>query len=115
MIVDVIFPCLNEAAALPWILDRMPAGFRPIVVDNCSTDGSGEIARSLGATVVPEPAPGFGAAAQAGLLAATTDLVCFCDCDGRLGGAAPPEPRRPALRIPAGDGHERGGGRLASV
>ena len=31
----------------------MPVGFRPIVVDNCSTDGSGEVARSLGATVVP--------------------------------------------------------------
>src|SRR6266700_6600155 len=82
--VDVILPCLNEAPALPWILDRMPAGFRPIVVDNCSTDGSGEVARSLGATVVPEPARGFGAAAHAGLLAATTDLVCFCDCDGSL-------------------------------
>lgn len=84
MIVDVILPCLNEAPALPWILGRMPAGFRPIVVDNCSTDGSGALARSLGATVVAEPARGFGAAAHAGLLAATTDLVCFCDCDGSL-------------------------------
>lgn len=69
---------------MPWILDRMPAGFRPIVVDNCSTDGSGDVARSLGATVVPAPVRGFGAAAQAGLLAATADLVCFCDCDGSL-------------------------------
>jgi glycosyltransferase involved in cell wall biosynthesis len=84
MFVDVIFPCLNEAAALPWILDRMPADFRPIVVDNSSTDGSGEIARSLGATVVPEHVRGFGAAAHAGLMAATTELVCFCDCDGSL-------------------------------
>jgi glycosyltransferase involved in cell wall biosynthesis len=84
MIVDVIFPCLNEAAALPWILDRMPARFHPIVVDNSSTDGSAEIARSLGATVVPQPVRGFGAAAHAGLLAAATDLVCFCDCDGSL-------------------------------
>jgi glycosyltransferase involved in cell wall biosynthesis len=82
--VDVIFPCLNEAGALPWMLGRMPAGFRPIVVDNGSTDGSGEIAASLGATVVQEPARGFGAAAHAGLLAATSDLVCFCDCDGSL-------------------------------
>jgi glycosyltransferase involved in cell wall biosynthesis len=84
VVVDVILPCLNEAPALPWILGRMPAGFRPIVVDNRSTDGSGEVARSLGATVVPEPARGFGAAAHAGLLAATSDLVCFCDCDGSL-------------------------------
>jgi glycosyltransferase involved in cell wall biosynthesis len=82
--VDVILPCLNEAAALPWILERMPAGFRPVVVDNGSTDGSGELARSLGATVVTEAVPGFGAAAHAGLLAARSDLVCFCDCDASL-------------------------------
>ena len=69
---------------MPWVLGKMPAGFRPLVVDNCSTDGSGDLARSLGATVVSEPARGFGAAAHAGLLAATADLVCFCDCDGSL-------------------------------
>ena len=80
----MILPCLNEAPALPWILERMPAGFRPVVVDNRSTDGSGELARSLGATVVPELVRGFGAAAHTGLLAATSDLVCFCDCDGSL-------------------------------
>jgi dTDP-L-rhamnose 4-epimerase len=62
----------------------MPNGFRPIVVDNGSTDGSGDVARSLGATVVTESARGFGAAAHAGLLAATSDLVCFCDCDASL-------------------------------
>jgi glycosyltransferase involved in cell wall biosynthesis len=84
VIVDVILPCLNEASALPWMLERMPDGFRPIVVDNGSTDGSGDVARSLGATVVDEPTRGFGAAAHAGLLAAESDLVCFCDCDGSL-------------------------------
>ncbi|MFY9931654.1 MAG: glycosyltransferase [Streptosporangiaceae bacterium] len=84
MTVDVILPCLDEAAALPWVLERMPAGFRAIVVDNGSADGSGQLARSLGATVVPEPRRGFGAAAHAGVLAATADLVCFCDCDGSL-------------------------------
>jgi glycosyltransferase involved in cell wall biosynthesis len=81
---DVILPCLDEAPALPWVLERMPPGFRAIVVDNGSTDGSGSLAGSLGATVVREPRRGFGAAAQAGLLAATADLVCFCDCDGSL-------------------------------
>ena len=84
MTVDVILPCLNEVSALPWMLERMPADFRPIVVDNGSTDGSADVARSLGATVVSETARGFGAAAHAGLLAATSDLVCFCDCDGSL-------------------------------
>jgi glycosyltransferase involved in cell wall biosynthesis len=79
---DVVLPCLNEAAALPWVLSRMPAGCRPIVADNGSTDGSGRIAADLGATVVHVPERGFGAAAHAGLLAATADLVCFLDADG---------------------------------
>ena len=43
-LVDVVLPCLNEAMALPSVLAAMPAGFRAIVVDNGSTDGSGAIA-----------------------------------------------------------------------
>lgn len=82
--VDVVLPCLNEAEALPWVLARIPAGWRPLVVDNGSTDGSTEIASGLGATVVRESRRGFGAACHAGLLAATADIVCFCDCDASL-------------------------------
>ncbi|MFF3560806.1 glycosyltransferase family 2 protein [Streptomyces sp. NPDC002574] len=82
--VDVILPCLDEAAALPWVLERVPAGWRAVVVDNGSTDGSAAVAERLGATVVREPRRGFGAACHAGLLAATADVVCFCDCDGSL-------------------------------
>lgn len=66
------------------MLARVPAGWRAIVVDNGSTDGSAEIARSLGATVVHESRRGFGAACHAGLLAARADLVCFCDCDASM-------------------------------
>jgi glycosyltransferase involved in cell wall biosynthesis len=44
-LVDVVLPCLNEAAALPWVLSRLPEGYRAIVVDNGSTDASAEIAR----------------------------------------------------------------------
>ncbi|HEX8008619.1 MAG TPA: glycosyltransferase, partial [Trebonia sp.] len=60
--IDVVLPCLNEAGALPWLLTRMPAGYRPIVADNGSTDGSADIAASYGATVVHVPQRGFGAA-----------------------------------------------------
>lgn len=81
---DVVFPCLNEAAALPWVLHRLGTDYRAIVVDNGSTDGSGEIARRLGATVIHETQRGYGAAAHTGLLAATADIVCFCDIDGSL-------------------------------
>ncbi|WP_020477431.1 glycosyltransferase family 2 protein [Streptomyces sp. SS] len=82
--VDVVLPCLNEAEALPWVLARIPAGWRALVVDNGSTDGSAELARSLGATVVAESRRGFGAACHAGLLAAEAEYVCFCDCDASL-------------------------------
>jgi len=80
--IDVVLPCLNEAGALPWLLARMPAGYRPIVADNGSTDGSAEIAAGYGATVVSVPERGFGAAVHAGLLAATSDIVCVMDADG---------------------------------
>ncbi|MFI9389836.1 glycosyltransferase family 2 protein [Streptomyces bauhiniae] len=82
--VDVVLPCLDEAEALPWVLARIPAGWRAVVVDNGSTDGSAEVARAHGATVVREERRGFGAACHAGLLAATADVVCFCDCDASL-------------------------------
>ncbi len=78
---DVILPVLDEREALPWVLERMPAGYTPIVVDNGSTDGSGALAARLGAQVVHEPIPGFGAACFAGLSAASDPLVCFMDCD----------------------------------
>ncbi|MZF83873.1 glycosyltransferase family 2 protein [Streptomyces sp. SID5643] len=82
--VDVVLPCLNEAEALPWVLERIPPGWRALVVDNGSTDGSAGIARARGASVVHEPRRGFGAACHAGLTAATADVVCFCDCDASL-------------------------------
>lgn len=97
--VDVVLPCLNERGALPWVLSRLPDGYRAIVVDNGSTDGSGELAQSLGATVVREDRRGFGAAAHAGLLAATAEFVAFCDCDGSLDPA-----QLPALLAPVMDG-----------
>ena len=81
---DVVLPVLNEAAAIPRVLARLPDGYHPLVVDNGSTDGSAEVARNLGAAVIREPRRGFGAACFAGLAAATDDVVCFMDCDGSL-------------------------------
>ncbi|WP_459755882.1 glycosyltransferase family 2 protein [Streptomyces sennicomposti] len=95
--VDVVLPCLDEAEALPWVLGRIPAGWRAIVVDNGSTDGSADLARALGAHVVHEPRRGFGAACHAGLTAATADVVCFCDCDASLDPALLPAVAGPVL------------------
>ena len=82
--VDLVLPCLNEAEALPWVLDRLPTGVRAVVVDNGSTDGSPEIAAALGATVVRCSIRGYGAACHAGLEAATAPVVAFLDADASL-------------------------------
>ena len=95
--VDVVLPVLDEASALPWVLDRMPAGYRSIVVDNGSTDGSADVARAHGALVVDEPRRGFGAACAAGLARATADVVAFCDADGSLDPRDLPSVARPVL------------------
>jgi glycosyltransferase involved in cell wall biosynthesis len=81
---DVVMPCLNEAPALPWLLGRLPVGYRAIVADNGSTDGSPEVARSLGARVIHVPQPGYGAAVHAGIEAAdpVDGIVCVLDADG---------------------------------
>jgi glycosyltransferase involved in cell wall biosynthesis len=81
---DVVLPCLDEATALPGILRRVPAGYRPIVADNGSTDGSPAVAAAYGAYVVEVPQRGFGAAVHAGILAAdpADGVVCVMDADG---------------------------------
>jgi dTDP-L-rhamnose 4-epimerase len=90
---DVVIPVLDEAAALPFVLGSIPDGYRAIVVDNGSRDGSGMLAASLGARVVTERVRGFGAACWAGLVTADADdgVVCFMDGDASL------DPRHLAL------------------
>lgn len=94
---EVVLPVLDEAEAIPWVLGRMPAGYRALVVDNGSTDGSGEVAAAAGARVVRETQRGFGAACFAGLTAATEDVICFMDCDGSLDPAHLPAVVGPVL------------------
>ena len=84
---DVILPVLDEAEAIPEVLAGLPDGFDPIVVDNGSSDRSADVARRHGAQVVVEPRRGFGAACWTGLLASTSEVVCFMDCDGSFDGA----------------------------
>jgi glycosyltransferase involved in cell wall biosynthesis len=98
--IDVVLPVLDEVHAIPRVLAGLPPGFEPIVVDNGSRDGSADRARALGARVVTEPRRGFGAACFTGLVNATTDVVCFMDCDGSMRGSDLPRVAGPVV---AGD------------
>lgn len=79
---DLVLPCRDEGPALPALLARVPGEFSVVVVDNGSRDDTAEVAARLGARVVTEPRPGYGAAVHAGLLAAERDYVAVMDGDG---------------------------------
>ena len=81
---DLVIPCRDEAAALPALLARVPAGLRVVVVDNGSRDGTAEVARRLGARVVAEERPGYGAAVHAGVEASDAQFVAVLDGDGSM-------------------------------
>ena len=81
--VTVVVPALNEAELLPILLRGLAAQTRPpdrvIVADAGSTDGTPDVARRLGATVVPGGTPPVGR--NAGAAASTGDLLFFLDAD----------------------------------
>jgi dolichol-phosphate hexosyltransferase len=85
---SAIIPCYNEEIGVGEVIGRMPACVDEIVVvDNNSTDRTAEVAVSLGARVVLEKTPGYGAAYKAGMAAATSDIIITMDGDGTY----PPE------------------------
>lgn len=87
-------PARNEAATVARVLGRVPdtisvAGrrlaVRTLVVDDGSTDGTGDVARHAGAHVIGTPGLGLGAAVRIGLahaVAVDAAAVSFCDADG---------------------------------
>jgi glycosyltransferase involved in cell wall biosynthesis len=88
MLVSVVIPCLNEAETIAECvttsratLDSAGLDGEVIVVDNGSTDGSGDLARAAGAEVVDEPRRGYGSAYLAGLNAAQGDYIVMVDAD----------------------------------
>ena len=86
--VSVVIPCLNEAESIEACvgtarkaLDRDDYRGEVLVVDNGSTDGSGELAAAAGARVVVEPRRGYGNAYLAGLAAARGRYIVMLDAD----------------------------------
>ncbi len=80
----MVIPCQDEADALPSVLAAIPIGYHALVVDNGSADATASVARLGGARVIREERPGYGAAVQAGIAAAHTDLVAVLDGDGSM-------------------------------
>ncbi len=86
--IAVVIPALDEAASIApvvgGLLAQEPlASGEVIVVDNGSTDATGEVSRRAGARVVREERRGYGYACLAGVLAATdADAIVLLDGDG---------------------------------
>lgn len=81
--ITVVIPCHNEEKGIELVLKRIPDFIdEVIVVNNNSTDRTGEVARQLGARVIDEPKQGYGAAYKAGLPAAKGDIIVTMDGDG---------------------------------
>lgn len=86
---SIVIPALNEAENISHVMDSIPFeslsedgwATEVVVVDNGSTDGTGEIARKLGATVVHQPERGYGNAYRAGFEAAVGDVIATGDAD----------------------------------
>lgn len=84
MRVSVIIPTRNEAQAIGRVLADIPRNLvhEVIVVDNCSSDGTPEIAARMGARVISETRRGYGQACLTGVAASDTpDVVVFLDGD----------------------------------
>lgn len=89
--VSVVLPARDEAQGIGAVLEGLRAALdaarvshEVVVVDDGSSDGTGEIARRAGARVLRHPhAMGNGAAVKAGIRAARGEVVALLDADGQ--------------------------------
>jgi glycosyltransferase involved in cell wall biosynthesis len=81
--IAVIIPVFNEAAAIGRVVAEIPPGaaHQVLVVDGGSTDGTRDIARAAGATVLQQRGRGYGAACLTGAREADADVLVFLDGD----------------------------------
>lgn len=86
--ISIVIPCLNEARTIGICVEK---AFRSlselglegevVVADNGSNDGSQEIARQAGGTVISVEQKGYGAAVIGGVLASSGDFIVMADGD----------------------------------
>jgi glycosyltransferase involved in cell wall biosynthesis len=114
-VISIIIPAHNEEALLGATLEALRAAIAGVdepheivVVDDCSTDHTAEIARAHGARVVRADVHQIAAARNAGARAAAGEIFIFVDADtivaapilraavGRSAGAQSAEARRPS-------------------
>jgi glycosyltransferase involved in cell wall biosynthesis len=115
-------PCLNEADTLEICIRKAQRAMAEhgiagevIVADNGSTDGSQEIAASLGARVVPVTARGYGSALMGGIAAARAEFLLMGDADDSYDFLELPkfvDKLREGNDLVQGCRLERGGGRV---
>lgn len=89
MELTILMPCLNEARTLEGCIreaqsyiERAQIPAEVLVSDNGSTDGSVELAQSLGARVIHVPVRGYGAALIDGIRGAQGRYIIMGDSDG---------------------------------
>ena len=85
---SILMPCLNEAETLATCIRKAQKALEDldvvgevIIADNGSTDGSPEIAASLGARVIHVAEKGYGSALLGGIKAARGKYIIMGDAD----------------------------------
>jgi glycosyltransferase involved in cell wall biosynthesis len=87
--VTIVIPAHNEEGAIGAVLSALRGATHPvirqvIVVDDGSSDRTGEIAEAAGVRVIRQPSNrGYGAALKTGIRAASSEYVLTMDADGQ--------------------------------
>lgn len=81
--ITIVIPTKNEAGGIATVVrDAKPYASEILVVDGHSTDGTPDLARQAGATVIADNGRGKGAAIKLGIGEATGSILVFMDADG---------------------------------